>query len=284
MKATSQIEKREILVVFRQLADSNKAVRLLNVYKGVPISYEAKIIQVADKSALFRTEKIQLVCLAYEGFTHIQSLYLPKIVFAHVQDIDVDRSESVIGDFEYASGKIGARTQVRVMPDKSLKGYIQLLDSDIACEGELRDISLDGLGFSTARGTPLPEGFKKGSKIGIQLSLPGRKVKKPKTVDTEEPGGQPVRHHTIRLAEDDLPCVEQVDWLSEEKSRPVTLHGEIMNIYEETVQQCWRIGVRIDPRDPHMAEISHYITHRQAEIMREIRQASLKMSHGKGLS
>jgi hypothetical protein len=78
--------------------------------------------------------------------------------------------------------------------------------------------------------------------------------------------------------------VEHVDWLSEEKSRPVTLHGEIMNINEDAAQQCWRIGVRIDPRDPHMPEISHYITHRQAEIMREIRQASLKMSHGKGLS
>ena len=98
-------------------------------------------------------------------------------------------------------------------------------------------------------------------------------MKKQAGGNSPDQGDSPVRHHTIRLEEDGLPCVEQVDWLAQEETRTVNLSGEIMNFHEEAQQRRWRIGVRIDPHDPHKGEISHYITHRQAEIMREIRNA-----------
>ena len=103
----------------------------------------------------------------YEGKTYIQSLFLPKIVNAKVQDIDYPaRYESVLGEFEYACGRIGARTQVRVIPERTVNVLIQLEDSDLSCEGELADISLDGLGFYTSREIQQPECLKKGPKSG----------------------------------------------------------------------------------------------------------------------
>jgi hypothetical protein len=280
MRATREIEKREIVSVFRQVAEKNIDVRLLNVYKGVPVSYEAKIIEVADNSALIRTDKTQLVCLENEGKTYIQTLYLPKIVYARVLDIDVQRNESVLGDFEYVSGKVGARTQVRVIPERIIKGCLHLVGTDKACEGKLADISLDGLGFYLPGEAPLPTGFEKGAKIRIDLALPGVMEKKRAQGEQSEERNIPQRHHTIRLEEDYLPCKEEVDWLSMENKRPVSLMGEIMNIHSEAQAKRWRIGIRIDPHDPSKKEISHYITHRQAEIMREIRHAYGKKNQG----
>jgi hypothetical protein len=281
MSATNKIEFREIMTIFRHLAETNKEVRLLNGYKGVPISYEAKIIEVADTSALLRTNKIQLISLDYEGKTHIQSLYLPKMVYARVMDVDIDRNESVVGDFEYVSGKVGGRTQVRVIPKRMITGIIQLEDSDKCFQGELADISLDGIGFFTASEVKLPEGFKKGCRLKINLNLPGKKAKMPPEKLNKDQNGLPVRHHTIRLEEEDLPCMEQVEWLSMDESRSITLSGELMNMHQEEQEKRWRIGMRIDMDDPHKKEIGHYITHRQAEIIREIKESYDKRSRRK---
>ena len=205
MSATRQIEKHEILTVFKELAESNKDVRLLNVYKGVPISYEAKVIEVSEQSALFRTKNSQLVCLDYERKTHIQSLYLPKIVHACAQDIDMERGESVLGEFEYVSGKIGGRTQVRVIPEKTVKISIQLEETDMLCEGELADISLDGIGFYTAKVIQHPECLKKGTHIKIFLSLPSLRIKKQAGQNSQDHAYPVMRHHTIQPEEGRLP-------------------------------------------------------------------------------
>jgi hypothetical protein len=271
MQETRKIENHEILTVFRQLSDSYKDVRLLNVYKGVPISYEAKIIEVADQSALFRTEKYQIVCLDYEGKTHVQSLFLPKIVIAKVHDIDILRNESVLGDFEYTSGRIGARTQVRVMPEKTIEGLIRVVESPQSFPGELADISLDGLGFFTHVETLLPENFQKSAKVTIELYLPGVRQKKSPQQSSKKKKEVAKPHHTIRLDEGNLPCMEQIDWQLGSETIKITVHGEIANIHKDMEHSRHRIGIRIDPGDGSKAEIAHFITHRQAQIMREIK-------------
>ncbi len=273
MQATKKIENHEILMVFRQLADSYKDVRLLNVYKGVPISYEAKIIEVADKSALFRTEKYQIVCLNYEGITHVQSLFLPKIVIAKVHDIDFLRNESVLGDFEYTSGRIGARTQVRVIPEKTIEGLICVQENLQAFPGELADISLDGLGFFTHVETLLPEYFQKGVKVHVELNLPGVRQKKSPQKSGAKKKDVPMPHHTVRLEEGNLPCLEQIDWQSDYETIQISVNGEIAYIHKDMEYSRHRIGIRIDAGDGSKAEIAHFITHRQAQIMREIRHA-----------
>jgi hypothetical protein len=271
MQQTKRIENHEILTVFRQLSESNKDVRLLNVYKGVPVSYEAKIVEVADKSALFRTDKYQIVCLDFEGKTHIQSLFLPKIVIAKVHDIDFLRNECVLGDFEYTSGRIGARTQVRVIPEKTIEGIIRVGESPQSFPGELADISLDGLGFHTHAETLLPENFQKGIKVTIELYLPGVRQKKSPQQSSKKKKEAAQLHHTVRLEEGNLPCIEQIDWQSDYETIKISVHGEIANMHEELEHGRHRIGIRIDPGDDSKAEIAHFITHRQAQIMREIK-------------
>ena len=246
-------------------------MRLLNVYKGVPISYEAKIVEVADKSALFRTEKYQIVCLDNEGKTHIQSLFLPKIVIAKVHDIDFLRNESVLGDFEYTSGRIGARTQVRVIPEKTIEGIIRVLESPQSFPGELADISLDGLGFFTHAETLLPENFQKGVKVTIELFLPGVRQKKSPQQSNTKKKEVPKLHHTVGLEEGNLPCMEQIDWQLDYETINLSVHGEIANIHEDMEHRRHRIGIRIEPGDGSKSEIAHFITHRQAQIMREIK-------------
>jgi len=273
MQETKRIENYEILMVFRQLADSYKDVRLLNVYKGVPISYEAKIIEVADKSALFRTEKYQIVCLNYEGRTYVQSLFLPKIVNAKVQDVDFLRNESVLGDFEYASGRIGARTQVRVIPEKTIEGLITMHESLQAFPGELADLSLDGMGFFTHLDILLPENFQKGEKVHVELDLPGVRQKKSPQKSGPKKKDVPKVHHPVRLEEGNLPCLEQIDWQSDNETIKISVNGVIANINKDMEYRRHRIGIRINPEDASKGNIAHFITHRQAQIMREIKQA-----------
>ncbi len=67
----------DIISTFRSLQRQNKEIQLLNVYKGVPISYTATIQEVSEVSIRVRTDKYQIVPMFRESKTFIRSDAFP---------------------------------------------------------------------------------------------------------------------------------------------------------------------------------------------------------------
>ena len=51
----------EIIKIFREIAYEGRKVRLLNLYKGIPVSYAASITSIGEASVTVSTEKIQQI-------------------------------------------------------------------------------------------------------------------------------------------------------------------------------------------------------------------------------
>ena len=86
----------EILKIFRKIASEGRRIRLLNVYKGIPISYAARITNIGDASVSVHTEKIQLVCMYREKETFIQNVRFPHLVRAGVVMVDTDKVNAMV--------------------------------------------------------------------------------------------------------------------------------------------------------------------------------------------
>lgn len=60
-------DAKKIIAKFSLATSEEREVKLLNVYKGVPISYSASIIRVINDRLTLKVHKNQALCLNLEG-------------------------------------------------------------------------------------------------------------------------------------------------------------------------------------------------------------------------
>jgi len=266
----------EILAIFQQASREKKNIRLINVYKGFPISYPGTVITVDKKELKVKTEAFQAVCLYLDKETYIQSDMFPAIVRANVTGLEFNKLEVTLSAFRYVVGGIGDRTQVRVGPKEPLEGTIQSKERHTIVRAELADLSLDGLAVYLEPQLFTPRLYYKGAELFIHLKLPGVK-KKPVPMDTESsfptrPEVQP-RFNDVRTAPTSRPQMEYppIYTTSTPQRGEFVILGTIVNVREEALYRRMRLGIRIDNEGPSRSLISEFLLQRQTEILREIR-------------
>lgn len=157
-----------------RLAQTKQEVRLVNEYKGIPISYEAVLQSVGENSATLAVHKYQAVCLELERRTFIISEGLTSVLRAQVASVDVVSSTSTLNEFSYAPETIGGRSAVRVEPKEPVT--VTLLSQGRKFSGSLADISVSGLGVYTVAAYIYTPGFlKKGAPVQIAFKLPSER-------------------------------------------------------------------------------------------------------------
>jgi hypothetical protein len=67
----------KILNTFQRISNDDNKIKLINVYKGIPISYPAKEIKVDSNRVHVTTDPYQVVGLYRERETYIQSNEFP---------------------------------------------------------------------------------------------------------------------------------------------------------------------------------------------------------------
>ncbi len=224
----------EILKIFRQIAYENRKVRLLNLYKGIPISYAASIVNIGEASVTVRTEKIQLVCMYLAKETHIQNVQFPHLVQASVVLVDAEKVNAMLSHFSYKPERFGELTQVNVQPASPIQG-VMLSDQNVPVSGELADISLDGV-----------------------------------AVIVEEKNISPACHagEDVRLR---VQFPQKVLFEEEDPTQTLELHGSIANIKSGLPDGKCRIGVELHRDSPARLDLARFISLRQTELLREIR-------------
>ncbi len=163
---------REIVSALEYIYAGKKEVRLHNDHKGMPVSYPAIIQGFGEHGIDFKVNKYQLVCLALEKQTFIQSEQLPSIVRARLIKLDYPKTEVTLQHFAYTIDTIGKRQNIRVQPQEPIQVVIN--DNIRKINGLLVDISETGLGVVTVGESVFsPTLLRRGASVLVVFRLPG---------------------------------------------------------------------------------------------------------------
>jgi len=134
-------------LLFRQMVEKDQPVRLLNNYRGFPITYEARILGVRDGYLTVSVHEYQAVCLALENKTSIDNHHLPSTLHANVVSVDVLQKQAMLTEFILAKPTIEMRNTLRVQPRLPLDA--EIYDGERRIGGKIADISVNGVGVIT---------------------------------------------------------------------------------------------------------------------------------------
>lgn len=254
----------DLLQLFRQVARNRSEIRLLNIYKGLPISYDTNIESVMASEIRVPSSRHQIACLYYQGESFLQGDDLPFIIRSEVMSLNLAKEYVVFSNFEVAKKNIGNRSQIRVEPEEPLMASVKFSGSSSEFLAQLADISSNGASvffeafmFPARLAQPgneltmtlsLPDAVSnKIRKLSQKPKLDGRKVTAP--LRTNLTGGQDGRI-------------------------VITARGKVVAIRPDAALNRFRVSAQLFFKDLSQMVILQYISQRQSEIIQDLRMLS----------
>ncbi len=270
------ITQDELIRVFRKITQNNQYIRLLNIYKGLPINNEATITKIESAYIEVETDRYQTVCLFLDRETFIQSHQFPFTIKARVYKVDPERKRAILYGFESVQSGIGDRSQVRVEPDEPIAAILQVKDAMATIQGELADISQNGIGLFIDRNYFSPRHFRIGSELSVALKLPESVINEKRNTSALDSGYNPMSRFSreqMRISQVVRPTSSPRKNTSSLKIDSYNLKfvGNIVNVRPSLSTNQYRIGLKISGDDRTRLILSNFISQRQSEIIRELK-------------
>lgn len=185
-----------------------KRFQFLNYYKEIPVSYDAKLLNVEHEMAEFEVHEYQAKVIEIERKVLIFRHELnpqPEDLYSEVFYANVAKKRVILQKFGYAKIRSSLRRFVRVTLDRPVHAGI-MLEGDII-QGTLKDISLGGASISlTSQKIPRP-----GLELPITLMIPDGSGS-----NIMEVG---LTASVIHVKGDDAPCICVVEFHPEKQSQ-----------------------------------------------------------------
>jgi hypothetical protein len=229
----------EILEYLREIARNQSAVKLLNVYKGLPISYDTQISSIGESEIRVHSNRFQLACLYYQQETYLKGETLPYVLRSQVASLHLGKDDAILTQVEVASNDVGKRSQIRVEPGDTLIALIQFFGAPMGLAAPIADISVDGAAIYLEPYMFSPKLCRPGNKVSVSITLPDNVSQRMKK--SSESG-------TISLS----------------------TSGEVVSVRSELIR--YRVGMRLYFKDLSRTVILQYISQRQSEIIRDLSQ------------
>ncbi len=241
----------DVFNILGQNAKNGSGIRLLNIYKGLPISYETTISSIGQAEIQVSSNQQQAACLYYQRETYLQVKESPFIIRSQVISLNLGKEQAVLSNFELAKNNIGNRSQIRVEPDEPLMATVYPTGAIVGINSPLADISAEGASFFVDAFLFSGRVFQPGSELTMTITLPDTVAQKIKR-------NSPKPLVDIRKGRD-------------EGQISITARGKIISARPETAQNRYRIGARMHFQDLARMVILQYISQRQIEIIRDLR-------------
>ena len=247
----------DLFPLLRQIAKDRSDIRLLNVYKGLPISYDAQIHSVGDSEIQIHSNRFQLACLYYQQETFLQGEALPFVLRSQVVSLHLGKEDATLSNLELAPQSIGNREQIRVEPDGQLFALIQFSGAPIGLSAPIADISAEGAGVYLESYMFSPRFCYPGNSISVSITLPDTVSQKLK-----KSFSKPLRDikTTGSLHADAA--------IGSAGTVVITTLGKVTSVRSEFIR--YRVGLRLFFRDLSRSVILQYIAQRQSEIIRDL--------------
>jgi hypothetical protein len=249
----------DIMAALRQLASRQTEIRLLNIFKGLPISYGASISSISDSDIHVTSNRYQISCLYHHRETYIQADDLQFTIRSQVMSLNLAREDAVLANFEIAQNSIGNRMNIRVEPgDEPLMGVIQIKGYPNKVTATISDISILGASVLIEDFLFPVRLFQPGNDISLLISFPEAAMQKSKKVYTSQ------LTNTRSLVRNSLPPAQggKID---------ITAWGKLLFVRHEPNLNRYRVSIKFYIKDAERMAVSQYISQRQTEIIRDLR-------------
>ncbi len=255
----------DLLQLLRQNARNQSGIRLLNIYKGLPISYDTTITSINISEIQVSGSKSHIACLYHQGESYLQGDELPVVIRSTVKSLNLVQNYATLTNFEIAQNNIGKRAQIRVEPDDPLVVSIQFKDSSYEFLAPLADISANGASVYF-ESFMFPTRFARpGNELKITFPIPDfvtRKMKKPPPRPGS--GGGKIITSSSR----------PISSLKQDGQIILTASGKVIAVRHEAEENRYRVNTQLFFKDMSRMVILQYISHRQSEIIKELRVLS----------
>ena len=111
----------EVYQMFVEAVNKKEKMKLIYVFRGVPVTYDAQIIEIRGDEVRLQTHPFQLICIRYQKKTYIH--YGDKTYRAEALSTDLKSENTLLTNFEPAH-EIGLRRNVRVEPRQPTQVHI----------------------------------------------------------------------------------------------------------------------------------------------------------------
>jgi len=149
-------DQAEILALLE--ANLNKPLKLINYYKGIPLSYPATIASISRGVVDLDVQEMQAFTIEQARSTFIRSPLFKHDLFAQAQYVNVRKKAATFVKFSYVEIMAERRNFVRVEVDALVNVAITAPEGVV--EGRLTDISLSGFGVLIDFTCPLEAGVE----------------------------------------------------------------------------------------------------------------------------
>lgn len=161
----------EILDILKNALPNQMSVRFFDVYKGIPITYEGRLINVSPAQVMFQVHKYQATCLEVTRRAYFRSDAFPCVVQGNVLSVDFLNDIAILGNLKYIkNSSMGNRSIVRVIPKEITPVEVSLKKRTLFTE--MADLSISGIGVTTGRIYYDPKFFTLHSRATLRFKLP----------------------------------------------------------------------------------------------------------------
>lgn len=247
----------DLLTILRQIAREQSSVRLMNIYKGLPISYDTNITSVGAAEIQVPCSKNHIACLYHQGESYVIGENIPVVIRSKVARLSLTKDYAVLSDFESAQDNIGKRMQIRVEPGEPIMVGIEFKGSSFEFLAPLADLSANGASVFF-ESTMFPGRLSKpGNELTMSIPLPDSmtyKVKKITQKATSE-------------ARKTLPPPQGNQVV-------VNARGRVIAVNPDADSNRYRVSAQLSFKDLSRMVILQYITTRQSEIIQDLHALS----------
>ena len=252
----------DLLQLLRNISQNQLDIRLLNIYKGLPISYDTNITSVGFSEIQVPGSKNHIACLYYQGESYLQVEGLPFVIRSTVKSLNLAKNYAVLTDFEAVKNNIGKREQIRVEPDDPISVSIQFKDSAYDFPAPLADISTNGASvffddflFPTRLAVP-------GNEFTMTITIPDFVVRKMKKTPPQ---------HSVNVNRKMATPFRPSSTSGQDGEITIKANGKVISILQEKELNRYRVSAQVFFKDLSRMVILQYISHRQAEIIKDLR-------------
>ena len=179
-KKTIDEDQEQIVAGFQEIVKSGAPVslRLVNYYKGLPLSYPATLVEVSRGILELDVHKQQAVALEKNRYTFIKCAHFDSAILAEAQSVNVRAMTASLRRFSYvqimAENRNSLRLELEPQTDAEMRweGIVQT--------GKVIELSLGGLSVSLAEPCEIP----KGSDLALTIMVPNLLQKTQTKLDT----------------------------------------------------------------------------------------------------
>ena len=256
------ISSTDLYALLGQIYRNQSEIRLLNIYKGLPISYDASISSLANSEIHVSSNMYQIACMYHQRETYIQEKQLPYTIRCQVMSLNLAKEDALLANFEMVTNDIGSRMNIRVEPNEPLVGVVQFKGYPNKIIAPIADISIYGASIFIDDFLFPVRLFQIGNEISMAISFPEMTLQKTRKVILT---GQSAENRGARTLVRSTPAVG-VDGKIE-----VNAWGKIMAVRPELNENRYRVSIKFYIKDPERVLVSQYISQRQKEIIQDLR-------------